>query len=288
LAAELWHAHADQHQVEVAILNLVLNARDAMPLGGTITIETANVPAGHPRLPPPLGASGGDFVLLALSDNGSGMSESVVARAFEPFFTTKEVGKGTGLGLSAVHGVAQQSGGTATIRSRLGEGTTVSIFLPRATRVTTSGAAPDAPRPLERAVIQARILLVDDDSDVREFVAASLRTLGHQVIERETGWSAIEALQDDAEIDLLIVDYAMPALNGAEVARRVGETRPSLPILLITGYTDAQSIDLPAGVVTLKKPFRIAELERLVTEARGAAHAAEATQSNVHQLRPGS
>jgi PAS domain S-box-containing protein len=182
LAPDAWPAFVDLHQIELAILNLVINARDAMEQGGSVTIATRNVPAGIPALPREVRHQ--DCVLVAVADTGTGMSEEVMARAFEPFFTTKEIGKGSGLGLSMVYGIAQQSGGTVRIRSRPGAGATVEGFLPRAPAVDISGTA----RPVGQgasAMIRAaaRVLVVDDEEDVREVAAAALREYGYEVVE---------------------------------------------------------------------------------------------------------
>jgi CheY-like chemotaxis protein len=265
----------------VALLNLAINARDAMPLGGTLLIETANLPAGHPRLPAELA---GDFVMIAVGDTGTGMTAEVKTRAFEPFFTTKEVGKGTGLGLSMVYGVARQSGGAAAIESEPGKGTTVALFLPRA------GAQPAqrpsepmtaAPPPSSRA---ARVLVVDDDRDVREVTVAALADLGHEVTGLASGQAALDLLDRGVPIDLLIVDYAMPGMNGAEVVARARAKLPRLSMVLITGYAEAGlAADLPADVRLVRKPFRVAELLACVGGAISVTDAAD--RSNILPLR---
>ncbi|HEY0524738.1 MAG TPA: PAS domain-containing protein, partial [Stellaceae bacterium] len=288
LAAGLWPVLADANQIELAVLNLALNGRDAMPVGGTLLIETANLPEGHPRLPRELSGCGG-FVLIAVSDNGSGMPDDVAARAFEPFFTTKGPGRGSGLGLSMVYGTAKQAGGIVEIRTRPGEGTTVSIFLPRTATAAPAmpHAGPDVAPSLGASAAIGRILLVDDDRDVREFAAVTLRQFGHGVIERETGWAAVELVAAGEPIDLLVVDFAMPSISGAEVARRVRAIRPDLPILLVTGYAEADAGELPPGIVMLKKPFRIAELADAVGRALAPMRPPQpAPSANVLPLRP--
>ena len=174
LATDLWPVLIDVSQIETALLNIALNARDAMPGGGVLVIETANIPAGNPELP--VEVAGQDCVLVSLRDTGTGMSREVIERAFEPFFTTKEIGKGTGLGLSMVFGVVRQSGGTARIRSRLREGTTVQIYLPRTVEVAAFASLPVSRR---QATDNAHILVVDDDPDVRWIAAEDLRELGY-------------------------------------------------------------------------------------------------------------
>ncbi|MBV9522916.1 MAG: response regulator [Alphaproteobacteria bacterium] len=273
LASEIWPALADPSQVEIALLNLAINARDAMPLGGNLLLETANVPAGDPRLPAELS---GDFVMIAVNDSGAGMTEEVKARAFEPFFTTKDLGKGTGLGLSMVYGVAKQSGGIATIESTPGRGTTIAMFLPRA-RVRAAGASARIAEPHHAATPRggARILVVDDDRDVREVTAAALHD--HELHEAASGRAALDLLASGRAFDLMIVDYAMPGLTGAQVARRARERDPRLPIILVTGYAEASVIaDLPEGAQALRKPFRVGELRACVE----AALAADSTDIN--------
>jgi signal transduction histidine kinase/ActR/RegA family two-component response regulator len=281
LPSGLWPALADASQIEVALLNLAINARDAMPLGGSLLIETANLPADHPRLPRVLA---GDFVMIAVSDNGTGMTQEVKAKAFEPFFTTKEVGKGTGLGLSMVYGVARQSGGAAAIESEPGKGTTVAMYLPRA------GARP-ALRPGEAAAEPqaaprrgGRVLVLDDDLDVREVTVAALGELGVEVTAVASGQAALDLIDRGAPVDLMIVDYAMPGMNGAEVIARTRGLRPQLPIMLITGFAEAGlAADLPEDVQLLRKPFRVSELLARVGSGLGAG--ARAERSNVLPLR---
>jgi signal transduction histidine kinase/ActR/RegA family two-component response regulator len=265
LAPDLWVANADPSQVELAILNLAINARDAMPSGGTLTLETANVSAGDSRLPEDI-ARGGDFVMVAMRDTGTGMSEAVVAKVFEPFFTTKDVGKGSGLGLSIVYGMAKASGGSVRLTSALGEGTVVRLFLPRSAAAVADVpvASPPlaAPAPATGLAGPApRILLVDDDPDVREFTASSLRQWGYEVSEAVDGRAALEILERDDAIDMLVVDFAMPVMTGTDVVRQAHERRPLLPVLLITGFADAQVLTLPSSPMQiLKKPFRLTDL----------------------------
>ena len=286
LARDLWPAMADPSQLEVALLNLVINARDAMPLGGTLLLETANLPKGHPRLPSELA---GDFVMIAVSDSGTGMTPEVKARAFEPFFTTKEVGKGTGLGLSMVYGVAKQSGGAVAIESTVGKGTTVAIFLPRAARA----ALPSTIEPIAESSLAeiapgtaGVVLVVDDDHDVREVTVAALTDAGFDTHAIDTGHAALDMLGRDVPIDLMILDYAMPGLSGADVARRARQMRPALPIMLVTGYAEAGfTTDLPPNVQLLKKPFRVAELLARVRSNLAAGDAS--ADSNVRPLRTG-
>jgi signal transduction histidine kinase len=262
LARDLEPALVDPTQLELAVLNLAINARDAMPDGGTLRVLTENASAGPPRTveEPPAG----DYVAVVVSDTGTGMNPDIRAKAFEPFFTTKEVGKGSGLGLSQVLGFAKQSGGGIGIDSSSGRGTRVRIYLPRA---ETRGAPPRSPR-APAAVherIDARILLVDDDSAVREVTAALLRGCGYAVVEAGSGGGALEVLDRESDIDLLLVDLAMPGMSGAELARRVRPKRPALPILFVTGFADRAALEGVSESDIVGKPFMDDEL---VTKVR--------------------
>jgi signal transduction histidine kinase/CheY-like chemotaxis protein len=277
LQEEIWPAVVDPTQVELVILNLALNARDAMPSGGRLTVTTMNVGTGrtsapHDDLPR------GDFVSISVSDTGTGMTEEVLARAFEPFFTTKTLGAGTGLGLSQVYGVARQSGGTVRIESRLGHGTTVWVYFPRA-------KAQVAPQPAEQMDLpqgdrQGAILVVDDDRDVRRFVVTVLAELGYTVTEASSAREALDLMARGAPIDVALVDYAMPDMNGRDLVTAL-RLRHSAPrhILFMTGY--AANIEdfssRPDSAAVLRKPFTAVELasavERLLSSSalrRGA------------------
>lgn len=251
---------ADPTQVELAVLNLAINARDAMPEGGLLTIRTARVHiTADPELEP------GDYLELAISDTGIGMSAETLGRAFEPFFTTKEVGRGTGLGLSMVYGVARQSGGTARIESVPGQGTTVRLYFPRASEAAgqgpaATGTSDDQP---ERASA-ASVLVVDDDPDVRGFIVASLEDLGYDVREASDGASALVAFRSQ-QPDLLVLDFLMPGMSGAEVARSIREQRPEQPILFVSGYSETDAIRAAAPeAALLPKPFRADALGKAV------------------------
>jgi CheY-like chemotaxis protein len=258
LAADLWPAQVDANQIELAILNLAVNARDAMPRGGTLSIRTANHRRGSPELPPELMA--GEYVEIAVSDTGSGMSVEVVARAFEPFFTTKPVGKGSGLGLSQVYGIARQSNGTATITSQAGRGTAVRIYLPRAPAAGVLPADLAGEVPATPAEGCGDILLVDDDAEIRQLTATALRERGHHVDEADSGAVALDLVDRGAAIDLLIVDFAMAGMTGTELARVVRARRPGLPVLVMTGYANAPLLDGELGDAhLLKKPFRTSD-----------------------------
>ena len=253
LDGDAWWAMTELGQLELAILNLAINARDAMPAGGKLTIATRNMARGYGRGFPPLDP--GDYVTISVSDTGTGMTEEVRRRAFEPFFTTKATHKGTGLGLSMVYGLTQQYGGIVTIDSEIGNGTTVRIYLPRAPRRTA-----DVDEAGEQSRWDAgppsRILVVDDNSAVRAVTTMMLRTLGHDAIEAAGGQDALTLLEKDRQFDLLIVDLAMPNMHGDEFARKAREITPDVPALFVTGYAEPGPIrQRPEGDI-LKKPFR--------------------------------
>jgi signal transduction histidine kinase len=266
LQPALWPAMIDPTQIELVILNLAINARDAMAVGGDLTVETRNVTLNaspRPDDPPP-----GDYVLVAVRDTGEGMTPEVLARVFEPFFTTKEVGKGSGLGLSQVFGLAKQSGGGVRIDSTPGQGTSVEVYLPRSAmapkldiaREADLHAAPPADR---------KVLVVDDDRAVREVTASILGDLGYEVVEAGSGGAALDMLDQHGEIDLLLLDFAMPGMNGAEVAREARLRRPHLPILFITGYADTAALPQAPAHGILRKPFRQDELAARLKTALG-------------------
>jgi signal transduction histidine kinase/CheY-like chemotaxis protein len=262
----LWPAMTDPGQLELAVLNLAINARDAMPAGGTLTISTCNVPAGNPRLPEDVS---GDCVMVSVADTGTGMSEEVRAKVFEPFFTTKSVGKGSGLGLSMVYGLVKQCRGAIAIDSRVGHGTTVSLFFPRAHCQFISepeSAAADG-MPVRPAQPGAKLLIVDDDSDVREFAATALRDAGYDVFEAKDAASGLELLAAHREIAVLITDYAMPLMTGADLFRRAKTIRPDLAALLITGFANLPREDQAiSGMRLLRKPFDVPDMLRAVNQ----------------------
>jgi PAS domain S-box-containing protein len=259
----LWRATSDPTQLELVILNLAINARDAMPEGGRLRIATANVREAAAFVPTEL--ESGDYVRVAVSDTGIGMSPEVVERACEPFFTTKEIGKGSGLGLAQVYGVAQQCGGTVRLTSRVGDGTTVEVFLPRALAVAP-GETPANLLPAAGRGGGGAILLVDDDPDVREVAAFSLRAAGYAVTEAGSGAEAWDILAS-GKVNLALVDYAMPVMSGAEFVRQARILQPDLPVVYVTGATDAlRQGDVPASDPVLVKPYTRASLLQIVRE----------------------
>jgi len=268
LDPELWRAKADPGQIEQAILNLVVNARDAMPRGGRLTLETANVElddkfAGHYASLQP-----GPHVMLAVSDTGVGMDAELQARLFEPFFTTKEQGKGTGLGLSTTYGIVKQSGGSIWVYSEAGHGTTFKVYLPRCEEPLEDRAAPPPPREAEPGT--ETILLVEDEPEVRRLVEKLLRLKGYRVLSAGGPTDAIAISKRPEEpIDLLLTDVIMPGMNGRELARVLAGGRPQLKVLYMSGYTDAamsQQGILPAGTAFLSKPFTPETLARKIRD----------------------
>ena len=259
----LWPVLIDVNQIELALLNIAINARDAMPQGGILLIETANITAGSDALPEEV--AGCDCVLVSMRDTGTGMSPEVVERAFEPFFTTKEIGKGTGLGLSMVFGVVRQSGGTVQIRSRIREGAIVQIYLPRASEAVTP---PSRRAGQVQKAGQARILVVDDDREVRWVTAEALRGIGYDVTEAGSGRAALTLLERGDPCDLVIMDVAMPGLSGAETIRLARRMRPDLNALFCTGNADAARFESETGDdPLLTKPFSPDALAEAVRKA---------------------
>ncbi|HET9428804.1 MAG TPA: response regulator [Allosphingosinicella sp.] len=262
---DIWCAYADETQLELALMNLIINARDAMPDGGAIAVCAKNRQMSQRN---ELGLDAGDYVVLMVEDKGCGIPADILEQVTEPFFTTKDMGKGTGLGLSMVYGFARQSGGALQIRSRVGIGTSVEIWLPRADQpAAQKGQTELEAEPMETRSL--RILLVDDHEAVRETTAAMLQDLGHQVEAVGDGQAMLrrlEATPDD--YDLVVTDYAMPLLSGGEALIRAREIRPDLPGIIISGYADAESIARkPANVTVLTKPFSPREMSRAIDGA---------------------
>jgi len=270
-AAGLWPVEVDQAQLETAIVNLAINARDAMPEGGKLTIEASNTfidgdyARGNPEISP------GQYVAISITDTGHGMTEEVASRAFEPFFTTKEIGQGTGLGLSQVYGFVKQSKGHIKIYSELGEGTTVKIYLPRLIGAAEVEAETDKAQRLEdTAEAGDSILVVEDDFLVRGYIVETLRDLGYYVIAAGDAVAALGILeQPEIRVDLMVTDVVMSGMNGRELAERAGRLRPSLKILYMTGYSRNAIIHqgrVDAGVELIQKPVGKAELSSRIRE----------------------
>jgi CheY-like chemotaxis protein len=257
LPRDLPNIQIDRNQLELSLLNLGLNAQDAMPSGGQIVIRTGA--ADEWRLPEQLAP--GAYVNLSISDTGLGMDADTLRRATEPFFSTKRGGKGLGLGLSMVHGLALQSGGAMQIVSRLGEGTTVSLWLPVAS--DPPAMEPDVTlSPASETRRRRRILPVDDDPLVLMATADMLRELGHEPVEMTSAKKALEAVHGGERPDLAILDYAMPEISGVALAELLHETYPELPMLLATGYSERERAE--GNLPRLDKPYTLAELGRQI------------------------
>jgi PAS domain S-box-containing protein len=267
--ADLWRIEADATELESAILNLALNARDAMPQGGRLTIETANADIDRDSSAPQAEVLPGQYVVVSISDTGTGMSKDAQSRAFEPFFTTKPVGEGTGLGLSQVYGFVKQSGGHVKIDSELEQGTCVKIYLPRL-NATARDAAPAPELSTPEAAPQETILVVEDDDDVRAYSVEILRDLGYRVIEAHDGPSALRLLERQFRVDLLFTDVVLPGgMTGAQVAAQARGIKSDLKVLFTTGYARNAIVHhgrLDQGVQLITKPFGISDL---ATRVRG-------------------
>jgi two-component system, cell cycle sensor histidine kinase and response regulator CckA len=259
---------ADPGQVEQVMMNLAANARDAMPLGGTITVETRNGTLEPGAVPPEFEGVPGEFVVLTVSDTGEGMDRETLGRIFEPFFTTKEMGKGTGLGLATVYGIVKQSGGFIFCDSAPGEGARFTLYFPRADEAP-AGVDEPATEETRRAAAAAprggteTILLVEDEDAIRTFAAATLRGAGYTVSEAAGGSEALAAVSSGFAPDLLLTDVVMPVMNGRDLARRLQEARPTARVLYMTGHAESGVVHqgiLDAGVALLQKPFGTAEL----------------------------
>jgi PAS domain S-box-containing protein len=267
-APDLWTVLADPHQLENALLNLCINARDAMPGGGDLIIETRNLVLAEPDakaldLPP------AEYVCLSVSDTGAGMTAEIIARAFDPFFTTKPIGAGTGLGLSMVYGFARQSGGQARITSEPGRGATVALYLPRH---HGDDSIPDPPpqRRAAQAGAGETVLVVDDEDSVRMLLQETLTELGYEILQVENAGAGLRILQSNIKVDLLITDVGLPGgMNGRQLADAALITRPELRILFITGYAEKAALseqDMKPGMHILTKPFSLETLGECVSE----------------------
>src|ERR1700676_4979857 len=262
---DLWWTLCDPNQLESALLNLAINARDAMPDGGKLTVTTANarldsVTADTPALSP------GDYICIDVTDTGVGMSAEVAARALDPFFTTKPIGQGTGLGLSMIYGFARQSNGHVTITSRLGQGTSVKLYLPRHQGDSAAELASTV-RAAEHAATGETVLVVEDEPVVRGVILEILHDQGYRTLEAADGPSGLRILRKDKRIDLLITDVGLPGMNGRQLADQARETRPDLKILFITGYAESVAIAdgfLQPGMEMITKPFELDVLSRRI------------------------
>ena len=260
----VWNAFADQTQLELALVNLIINSRDAMPTGGTVTISAENRTLARDEVE---GLASGDYICLAVSDTGTGISPDVLEKVMEPFFTTKDIGKGSGLGLSMVYGFAKQSNGAFRIDSEIGRGTRAELWLPRAPD-TAKASKSESKRPRKRGRKTPRLtlLLVDDHPEVRSTTAAMLEDFGHIVLEAANGLEALDLLKEEnCRCDLLISDYAMPRLSGTDFLREARKLCPEIPAVIVTGYADLDEIkDPPTGVEILLKPFTPKSLEAAI------------------------
>jgi signal transduction histidine kinase/CheY-like chemotaxis protein len=250
---------SDRTQLELAVLNLAINARDAMPDGGRLTLATrvTRIAPGQSDLEPD------DYVELRITDTGGGMLPEVIERAFDPFFTTKGVGKGTGLGLSQVYGVARQAGGAARIASSAGGGTTVTLFLRRSNRPAEATPDRSAPQPAPAPRGEHTVLVVDDEAQVRALACETLAMLGYDVLDADSGEAALKIL-DTTRPDIMLLDYAMPGMSGAELARQARDRWPGLPIVFASGHADTEAVEQALGgqALILRKPFDMESLAR--------------------------
>ncbi|HZD54701.1 MAG TPA: ATP-binding protein, partial [Candidatus Aquicultoraceae bacterium] len=268
-AADLWKVKVDPGQIEQVVMNLAVNARDAMPSGGRITIETANAVlddaylGSHPAVRP------GPYVMLAVSDTGMGMDEETQNRMFEPFFTTKEQGKGTGLGLSTVYGIVKQSDGYIWVYSEIGEGTTIKVYLPQAEEPVAETPSPGKPAHSGEKGWET-LLLAEDEDLVRELARTILVEKGYRILEARNGREAVGiALRHEGPIHMLVTDVVMPQMSGRELARRMERIRPGIRVLYMSGYTENAIVHhgvLDSGTAFVQKPFRIETFLRTVRE----------------------
>jgi CheY-like chemotaxis protein len=268
-AGGLWQTLCDPHQLESAILNLAINARDAMPDGGTLTIETCNAHLDNAYAAMQRDVKPGQYICICVTDTGSGMSKDTIEKAFEPFFTTKPIGQGTGLGLSMIYGFARQSEGYARIYSEVGQGTTVKLYLPRyygeaEGAEENHGELTDA----HRSDAGEIVLVVEDEAAVRDLVVEVLEELGYTAVHAADGPSGLKIIQSAIRLDLLVTDIGLPGLNGRQLADAARELRPELKVLFMTGYAENATIAngfLDVGMQMITKPFAI---EALATRIR--------------------
>ena len=279
LGGGLWRVHADQGQLENAIVNLCVNARDAMPEGGKLTIETANVHLDENYAREHGDVEAGQYVMIAISDNGTGMSGDVARRAFDPFFTTKDVGRGTGLGLSQVYGFVKQSGGHIKIYSEVGQGTSVKIYLPRYAGALADDTPAPSPLPLPTGSAQEVVLVVEDEERMRDLSVSALTELGYTVLAADGADAALRCLDETPDIRLLFTDIVMPEVNGRKLAEEAVQRHPALKVLYTTGFTRNAVVHsgvLDQDVNLLQKPFTLEALATKVREVLGPAGGAAA------------
>jgi two-component system, cell cycle sensor histidine kinase and response regulator CckA len=274
-ARTVWPVKADLVQLEQVVVNLVVNARDAMPNGGAITIRTRNVTEGEAAGFGYTGMPPADYVLIEVEDTGTGMSPEILDKIFEPFFSTKELGKGTGLGLSTVYGIVKQTGGFIYPESVVGQGTTFRIFLPRHLPAEGEAPAKVAVVPVKDLTGHERILIVEDEDSVRAFSARALRTTGYEVLEADSGEQALEVLDEaNYDIDLMISDVVMPEMDGPSLLIKVRERRPDLKVIFVSGYAEEsvrQDIADDQSVEFLPKPYSLDQINSKVKDVLGKA-----------------
>ena len=266
--------NTDASQLENALLNLVINARDAMPDGGRLLIETANSYLDGSDISTLEPVKAGDYVMLGVSDNGAGMSPRILAKAFDPFFTTKPIGQGTGLGLSMIYGFAQQSGGHVTISSEPDQGTCVRLYLPRLFAAPLDSAEPATLNQAPQAIAGETVVVVEDDPAVRMLVLNVLAELGYRAFEAEDARSALPLLESPMRVDLLVTDVGLPGMNGRQLAEIARQQRPGLKVLFMTGYAEKAAERqgfLEPGMDLMAKPFSIEEMAQKIRQMIGRA-----------------
>jgi CheY-like chemotaxis protein len=265
--ADLWFALADPAQLESALVNLVVNGRDAMPNGGTLTIRTRNVTLGSAHTVVDAGLTPGDYVCLSVADTGTGIPADSIERVFEPFFTTKDVGRGTGLGLSITYGFVRQSGGHIEVESEVDRGTTFRLYLPRTEPLQAAGVAPSVDADdVPRARNSEAVLVVEDDLQVRQLALTMLSELGYTVLEAENAAVALEVLAANPRIDLMFSDVVMRGLNGIELAAQAKKQRPELRVLLTSAFHAAGNDNGEHGGI-LPKPYRERDIAMAIRAA---------------------
>jgi CheY-like chemotaxis protein len=272
LAGGLWRTLCDPVQLESAVLNLSINARDAMPEGGKLTIETCNAHLDDAYAAAQRDVTPGQYVCICVTDTGSGMPPDVIARAFDPFFTTKPLGQGTGLGLSMVYGFTKQSEGHVRIYSEPGQGTTVKMYLPRYRGAAEDDAGETQLVEAPRAVAGEAVLVVDDEPVVRSLIVEVLEDLGYRALEAADGPTGLKILQSRVRIDLLITDVGLPGINGRQLADQARERRPELQVLFITGYAENATLAhgfLDPGMAMITKPFAVDTLAQKIRQMIG-------------------